>query len=463
MRVFKYLIILPILLFSKDLFSQETVDKSGVNSQDSIAMARRKEYEEALKRMEENRRRREEDPQGYADSIARVKEQRAFTRAVKRIEDYRDQNLNEILELDLTGARLKEIPAWIYDAEKLEVLVLDQNQISGLPNELSRFKNLKRIYWRNNGLVHNGLKIPKLEGIEKIDLSDNAFTKLPKVHRLKGLEELILEGNQLTKIPTWRGRRLKDLKELDISRNPIQLDKRWYGMLDHIEILKLNKCELTAIDPSIYKMTGLHELQIQVNNLENIPEGISAFQKLTKLSFYKNNLNQLPTDFYQLSQLTVVDFYYNDFEKIPSEIGKLTNLEILYLSFNKLYDLPKEIGKLTKLRELYIHHNRLSEIPEDISNLGSLRVLHFQENYIPEFPVPILSMESLKDLDISNTDIRRIPKGITKLPLRNFYWRNLEINLNSPDNEESRKSIMELMNKGTNVVPKVSMQEISSN
>lgn len=462
MHLRNYLIFILFLIGFEGVFAQEFNQEFDRSDQDSVALSRRREYEETLKRIKENERRRKANPQRYADSIARVKEQLRFRKATDRLEEYKSANLEEIKEIDLTGARLKNIPDWIFEAEMLEILVLDHNQINILPKELQNLKHLRRIYWRYNDLVKTKPKIPRLEGIEKLDLTGNDLTKLPKIHRLKGLEELVLEDNEFNEIPTWRGRRLKTLKELDLSLNPIEIDKKWYGLLDHIEILKLNKCKIDALHPSLFKITGLTELQIQINELDSIPVGISALTNLSKLSFYKNNLNELPFDFFDLEKLVVVDLYYNDFEKIPDRIGELKNLEILYLSFNKLYDIPESITKLSKLEQLYIHHNRLSEIPQNIGDLGNLRILHFQNNYIPSFPSQILQMNSLVDLDISDTDIRSIPSEITALKLKTFYWRNLEINLNTSENEKSRNALMKLMENGTKVVPPISLREITS-
>ncbi|MEO9481879.1 MAG: leucine-rich repeat domain-containing protein [Ekhidna sp.] len=444
------------------VFSQEKNHNFDNNEEDSTAVERRKRYEETLKFIEEMKKRREKDPEGYADSITRIREQKRFEKASARIDAYRQsQNISELKEIDLTGARLKEVPDWVFEATNMEVLVLDNNAINVLPQKLAELKSLKRIYWRYNYLGNGKIKIPKLIGIEKLDLTGNSLSKLPKVNRLDGLEELVLEKNSFTKIPTWKGRRLKALKELDLSQNPIELDRKWYRLIDHLEILKLNKCEIDALHTSFYKMEGLQELQIQVNNLDSIPAGISALKNLTKLSFYKNNLQEMPIDFYSLEKLRVVDLYYNQLEKIPEEIGKLKNLEILYLSFNKLYDLPDKLGELRKLEELYIHHNRLSTLPGSIQKLEKLGTLHFQHNYFPNFPMHILEMNSLTDLDISDTDIKSIPSDITKLKLKTLYWRNLEINLNDLGNRQSANALIRLMEQGTNVVPNISMHELS--
>ena len=444
----------PIFLFSQEI--EEFVQKD----QDSATLAKRKAYEEVLKRVEENRKRRERDPKRYADSIAAVYEERLYLRAKERLDGYAKDDIAALKEIDLTGARLTQIPAWVYKANNLEVLLLDNNQITELPNELKGLKKLKRIYWRNNALGSQKVKIPKLDSVEKIDLAGNQLSKLPKVKRLKNLEELVLEKNSFEKLPTWKGRRLKNLKELDISSNPIVLHKKWYGLLDHIEILKVNNCRLDSIHPSFYKIGGLKELQLQKNDLKRIPEGISDLINLTKLSFYQNNLLRLPDDLFELEKLEVIDLYYNNLEKIPSDISKLKELKILYLSFNQLYDLPASIGKLSELRELYIHHNRLSVIPPSISALKKLRVLHFQNNYLNTFPLSIIELKSLRDLDISDTDILSIPTELQELNMKTFYWRHLDIDVNDPKNAESLSTLLSLQEKGVNVVPPISRHEI---
>lgn len=453
------------LLFLSPLFNavfcQETSRSFGQSETDSIALERSKNYEARLKFIEKMRQRREKDPEGFADSMAQIREQRRFEEASLRIDDYKKSNLSDLKELDLSGARLNEMPDWIFDAQNLEVLVLDQNQITKLPKRLKELGSLKRIYWRYNDLADGKAVVPRLPGIEKIDLTGNSLSNLPKVHRLRGLKELVLEDNAFRKLPAWRGRRLRELKELNVSKNSIKLDKRWYGLIDHIEILKLNKCQISDIHPSFYKMTHLKELQIQINELKSIPDGISNLKDLEKLSFYKNQLSQLPKDFFDLKHLRIFDFYYNEFEKLPAEIGKLSKLEILYASFNKLYDIPSEIAQLSELEELYIHHNRLSEIPGNLEALNRLKILHFQNNYIVEFPAQILKLKNLKDLDISNTDIQSIPIGITDLKLKNFYWRNLDIELNRYQYNDSADALRQLINQGTNVVPKISIEEFS--
>ncbi len=455
------LVILSLLLFwFSSLYAQENkVNDGSINKK--FPVEGKSNYEERLKRFEKVNRLREKDPKRFMDSINRIKDERLYGEAIERIEFYKNNpDLSLLKEIDLSNARITSIPSFVYKVDSLEVLVLDNNSISELPKELGQFEKLKRVYWRNNQLdQEKRIKINKIGRLEKLDLSGNALRKLPKVHRINSINELILEKNNFSTISLWRLRKIKGLKELELSQNPVEMKKRWYGLISHLEVLKLNKCRLQTLDPSLFKISGLKELQVQVNEIENIPEGISGLTHLTKVSFYKNRLKSLPNDFYDLKQLRVLDLYYNELTIIPDDIARLQNLRILYLSFNRIYDLSSAVGNLEKLSQLYIHHNRLSEMPVSIERLDSLSTFHFQENYINEFPHFILNMKQIKDLDISFNDIKEIPLEIETLDLKSFYWRGLEINFNDPDNYPLGELIQRLDENGVIVSPKINMKE----
>ena len=460
-----FLLIISIAVFSQNSETegkQEVVlDVNNSDPQDSAVVARRAAYEKRLKQVEAFRKGMAKDPKRFMDSLNAIRNEKLRVEALERIEAYRSNSeLASLKEIDLSNAQLSDFPEFVFEAKSVEVLILDGNKLRALPAELAQLDKLKRIYWRNNDLDSNA-KIPRLEGIEKLDLSGNDLKKLPKVHRIKGVKELVLEKNSFEKIPLWRIWRLKDLHELEISQNPMTLNRRWYWLLKNLKILKINKSNLTTIHPSFYKMKGLEELQLQVNKLNTIPEGISRLEHLTKLSFYKNSIDRLPSDLFELKNLEVIDLYYNEMDIVPSEISGLESLKILYLSFNKIYDLPEEIGELEQLKELYIHHNRISELPKSLANLDKLKVFHFQNNYIPYFPTQILDMTSLVDLDISDTDITHIPDGIANLNLETFFWRHLEIDLSDADQVETKEALVKLQRNGANVVPSLNLPATS--
>jgi len=326
---------------------------------------------------------------------------------------------------------------------------------------------MKRLYWRANNLEDVlWIRIAKLNNLEKLDVSKNKLTRLPRgVRRVKELEELVVEECLFDEIPVHRLSKNPSLKTVSFNRNhfPLNLAKGNYDKLDFIEIFKLNNIGLHDIHPSFYLMSGLKELQLQENHISSIPEGIGALQQLQKLSFYKNKLEKIPNDLFGLKNLVAVDFYYNALQVVPEEIGMLINLEILYLSHNKIYTLPESIGNLSLLSELYLHHNRFTALPSAISQLDILETCRVNENYLMEFPIQFLALKQLKDLDLSNNQIKKIPREILNMPsLDLFTMTNNPIDFTDPKNEDIADLLFELSQKGVTVAPKIEKQIVEN-
>lgn len=428
---------------------------------DSLFAAQKDEMDRRMRILTKMMR---QDPKAARDSLAKVYLANQKKSSKKRIKGYRaNPAIEELLEIDLSNGDFNQIPSFVFDAKNLEILILNNNEITKLPKELAALQKLDRIYWERNELNKKKIKLPKLPQVTKLDLSGNGLMKLPKLKRFSGLKELILQKNDFENMPIRRLRKQRMIREVDLSENPMILDKRKYGKLDWLPVLKLNKCELDSVHPSFYQLVGLEELQLQINKLESLPEGISNFSKMTKLSFYKNRLKTLPSDFYKMKNLEVIDLYYNQLEVIPPEIGNMESLNILYLSFNKVYSLSEEIGKLQKLEQLYLHHNRFSELPLTLRNLSSLKTLHVNNNYLVEFPSQVLKLPNLEDLDISNTDISSIPKEMESMNLSEFFYRELDINYNNITNSHIQPMILRMQEKGVTANPRIKVEAVQEN
>ncbi|MCB0847741.1 MAG: leucine-rich repeat domain-containing protein, partial [Bacteroidetes bacterium] len=94
----------------------------------------------------------------------------------------------------------------------------------------------------------------------------------------------------------------------------------------------------------------LQSLNLNHNQLKQLPEDILQLRQLQSLSLRYNGLDQLPESFGQLQQLKSLDLGYNNFSQLPDFIEKLTNLEKLYLenipiSETELRDLQNALPK----------------------------------------------------------------------------------------------------------------------
>ena len=92
-------------------------------------------------------------------------------------------------------------------------------------------------------------------GIEKLNLSDVGLKKLPafikEYHSLKRLE---VRGNELRKIPK---KVLKNIEYLDLSNNPLSIEKFKFKKNRSITHLVLNQNQLSQLPRSIKKLKVL--------------------------------------------------------------------------------------------------------------------------------------------------------------------------------------------------------------
>ncbi len=420
--------------------------------------------EEAKERIDRQRaliRSFERDPQAFRDSLAAVRKKLAETEGIRRVERYRkNTRVDTLTEINLSNARLSAIPDFVLLAENLKVLKIENNQISKLPRKLRKLDSLQKIYWSGNE-TGGRIRIPRLAGLRDLRLNDDGLENVPNFRKLKSLERLELSKNKLSAIPIAKLRGARSLEEVVMKENPLIIGEGRYDKLGFIKVLKLNKCGLTSIHPSLYTMENLHELQLQENKLKSIPDGISNMSKLTKLSLYKNQLQALPTDLFDIPGLVVVDLYYNRLTKVPSSVRNAVAIEILFLSHNEIYDIPEEVGMLTRLEELYLHHNRISVLPASLSQLSELRVLRVNHNHLSDFPEQILKLRNLTDLDIEDNYLTAIPAKIGNLPkLGLFTYDGNQIDFNAPENGDLAKTIHEMTQRGVICKPEISLEHV---
>jgi len=76
----------------------------------------------------------------------------------------------------------------------------------------------------------------------------------------------------------------------------------------------------------------------------------------------------------------LLDLNNNQLTQLPNEIGNLVSLEGLYLYSNQLTQLPAEIGNLVSLERLNLHNNELTQLPTEIGNLVALKWLYLSGN-----------------------------------------------------------------------------------
>lgn len=198
-----------------------------------------------------------------------------------------------------------------------------------------------------------------------------------------------------------------DLSNRGYREFPMDLVRQHIG--DRRLFLNLDNNQIQEIPTEIEEMQFLEVLSMNNNELTSIPDSIGNLSKLAELKLDDNNLTTLPASLFKFENynLQILSAENNQIESIPNiPISVLENLHTLNLSNNNLTSLPESFGeytrsprypgKLMSLYELRLGNNKLTSLPKSFSSLDRLDTLYIENNDFEEIPDPILNLRELK-------------------------------------------------------------------
>jgi internalin A len=138
--------------------------------------------------------------------------------AVRRIERTAEEKL---MELDLSGLELQEVPPEIAKCTQLETLLLarsyekKKNKLTKFPDAVLQLTNLKILKLNHNKITSIRETIGQLSNLTQLTLFATQITQLPEtIGQLSNLAELDLQSNQISQLPEAFGK-LSNLTELN--------------------------------------------------------------------------------------------------------------------------------------------------------------------------------------------------------------------------------------------------------
>ncbi|KAH8061483.1 hypothetical protein JL722_4111 [Aureococcus anophagefferens] len=146
--------------------------------------------------------------------------------------------------------------------------------------------------------------------------------------------------------------------QIDRVSEMLKGDKKWFGalsaeqqnavvavMIGDEKKCDLNNGELKAVPKGFLMLCpGVESLELQNNELTELPDTLGALANLRTLRLSFNKLTKLP--------------------RLPESFGYLASLELLFLNNNKLTQLPRSFIRLQKLRKLNLQRNDLQVMLE---------------------------------------------------------------------------------------------------
>lgn len=181
------------------------------------------------------------------------------------------------------------------------------------------------------------------------------------------------------------------------------MDKRRSIEEEKQEIVDLSGLSLDSLPNPTINVSYICKLDLSNNNLEIIPESLTArLLNVVLLDVHSNQLKYLPNSLGCMSKLKVLNISGNMIGTLPKSIENCRALEELNANFNKLTKLPDTMGfELTRLQKLSVNSNKLVFLPYSISHMTSLRVIDARLNCLRSLPDGLENLINLQILNVS--------------------------------------------------------------
>ncbi|KAL4239434.1 hypothetical protein ACF0H5_000249 [Mactra antiquata] len=368
--------------------------------------------------------------------------------------------LNNLIVLKLTGNQLEMLPDNFGNISKLQVLLCDENKLQCLPKTFGllealeelelgfnkiqnlsdgcgNLKSLKILNFYNNQLSALPDSFGNLPNLRMLDLSRNRLKHLPNnFNSSRTLEKLYINRNILEILPSW----INDLPnciELSIKDNHLQEEP----LLDSFSLkcsklkhLNMSGNSMLRLPDTLGELHELEELylgsvigELERRNFQNgnwlvkLPMSVCFMSNLRVLNVEENQLNELPNNFGDLISLEILELGQNMLHTLPDSFGNLRSLRICTLSKNLINWLPSNFGELSSLEDLRLDNNELAELPESFCKLSSLKTLDLFSNRLTEIPSALQHLKNLVRLDMECNDIQLPLCDIPQIVTRSNY------------------------------------------
>ncbi|CAL8297011.1 unnamed protein product [Lota lota] len=211
-------------------------------------------------------------------------------------------------------------------------------------------------------------------------------------------------------------------KSLDLSCKEIANVPTSVSAIQNLSVLRLKNNLIKALPDELTALQNLTELHLGNNAFEEIPSVLGHIESLKKLYLFGNQIKAVsPQVFGGLPNLVVLNLNHNQIQNLPPEIKSLAKLELLSVTDNQLEDIPPELGQLSNLVELNLTRNKLSSLPGELYSCKELTKLYVARNRLTVLPEGIRALAKLKILDVAGNELSTFPVEFHMLPLQELY------------------------------------------
>jgi Leucine-rich repeat (LRR) protein len=218
------------------------------------------------------------------------------------------------------------------------------------------------------------------------------------------------------------------VKTINLQKNNLENMPLVFTTITSLTSLNVSFNNLTTLSNSIGMLTSLTNLNLNNNKINSIPNNIGRLKKLDILDLHNNNIITLPVNIGNLKELTVLDLCENYITSLPTSLENFKKLKIFKLCDNNLITIPECIRNFNKLTELNLQNNEIKKLSDWIGELRSLRILELGNNKNIELTENLVQLSSLTYLDLSLINLTILPDyigNIISLKKLSLFQNNL--------------------------------------
>jgi Leucine-rich repeat (LRR) protein len=220
--------------------------------------------------------------------------------------------------LDLSINQIEQLKECFYMDNEIRTLNLSENYLTDIGDCFVSLRNVERLNLSGNMLKSLTRDIESCGSLEVLNLSDNRIETIDDALFRLDIETLDLSSNRLKSLTL---KDLSNLEELVLDDNPLRNLDVEKGFAPYLRSLSCDSCGITEF--LLLESAHMEQLCYSGNQIEHIPSYISRYTLLSELDLENNNIVELPT-----------------------ELENLTRLQTLYLAGNPLNNAAKHVVEI---------------------------------------------------------------------------------------------------------------------
>ncbi len=209
---------------------------------------------------------------------------------------------------------------------------------------------------------------------------------------------------------------------LDLSLQQLDSVPESISALKDLKALNLSNNEGIDLDKVFQKLKNANTLEVlSLDSLGiiQLPESILQFSNLKQLSLAYNPNLDLEHTFGLLAKLPIefLSLKGNNIKELPDAIVEVASIKDLNLSYNALHDENsyKLLGKLPNLYSLWLDHNDLEALPKTIENLNQVHYFYLEYNRLKTLPYEMAGMRKTWVIHAGHNQFQELPEVFTTM------------------------------------------------